>query len=68
MFAAVVHHLIWQQRRLAAARAWRDDERAGLDGEEPSLMRQLLAGAVTDEEMDELEIAPGVWLLPGAPP
>jgi hypothetical protein len=67
MFAAVVHHLLWQ-RRVAAAHAWRDVERARLEGDEPSLMRQLLAGAVMDEEMDELEIAPGVWLLPGVPP
>jgi hypothetical protein len=68
MFAEVARHLLWKQR-VSAAHAWRDAERARLEQDaEPSLMRHLLAGAMTDHEMDELEIAPGVWLLPGAPP
>jgi hypothetical protein len=68
MFAEVEHHLLCKQR-VDAAHAWRDAERARLEqDQEPSLMRHLLAEVMTGEEVAELEIAPGVWLLPGAPP
>ncbi|GGN40593.1 hypothetical protein FHR83_007001 [Actinoplanes campanulatus] len=38
------------------------------DREEPSIMRLLLSGVLTPEEIDRLEVAPGRWCLPGAPP
>jgi len=39
-----------------------------LPDRERSIMRTLLAEVLTADEIDDLEIHPGVWLLPGPPP
>lgn len=35
---------------------------------ERSVMRILLGEVLTPDQIDNLEISPGVWLLPGPPP
>jgi uncharacterized protein YjgD (DUF1641 family) len=52
------------ERRVEAAHAWRDDERARREVGERSIMRELL----DPDEADRLEISPGRWLLQGPPP
>lgn len=38
------------------------------DGEQRSILRELLAASMAPEDVDRLEISPGQWYLPGTPP
>ena len=67
MLTRAIRHRLWR-RRVRAAHAWRDAERERRDAGPRSILRELLAGTLSLEELEQMEIAPGQWLLPGPPP